>query len=168
MKRKHWRMIGALLVFALALSMGTSFAAKKKTKKGGGERLPWKSKLFLDTKPFQTEFGSVKAMKDYMEQNHKSKIGPLGPRTMYEIHFMAFFKKTQPSQIYVLIFDVSKGKDFVQRFDFSGVPNSIDRFSSEVKLDKNLVKKGTSYVFELKAKTAKGASLLASARFQVF
>ncbi|MCA9522253.1 MAG: hypothetical protein KC609_14835 [Myxococcales bacterium] len=168
MRFRYWRMIGALLALALIAGAGSSFAARKKKDKKGTTRLPWKSKLFLDTKPFQTDFGSVKDLKEYMEKNHKAKIGPLGPRLMYEIHFMAFFKKTQPAQIYVLIFDVSKGKDFVQRFDFSGVPQSIDRFSSAVKLDKNLVKKKTNYLFELKAKTAKGAVLLASSRFQVF
>ena len=109
MRFRYWRMIGALLALALIAGEGSSFAARKKKDKKGTTRLPWKSKLFLDTKPFQTDFGSVKDLKEYMEKNHKAKIGPLGPRLMYEIHFMAFFKKTQPAQIYVLIFLLNAG-----------------------------------------------------------
>lgn len=155
-----------LAAFLIVLFLAPApLSAKPRTKP---LRIPWKSRIFLDKHAFQQNFGSVNQLKTYM-LTHDKKVFGHAKAGKYTIHFMAFFKKVQPSHIYILIWDVSKrgARDFVQRYDFRGVPERIDRFASAFTIAGALVQPKKKYLFELKAKSAKGAVLLTKTEFQV-
>ena len=159
------RIIAIFLSLALLVTLTTSVDGRSRRKKP--QRIPWKSRIFLDNTAFQQDFGSITDLKAYMTKHDRKVLGP-AKGGKYTIHFMAFFKKLSSDHIYILIWDASKSeRESIQRYDFRGISNAIDRLASAFKISTSLVTAGKRYQFELKAKSGKGAVLLAKTEFQV-
>jgi len=133
----------SVFIFCGSFFLQRSFAAEKLN--------PYLvKKVFLDNKPFQTNFSSPKELIDYLKQNSTS-VFKMGLDNKWEIHFLSFFQPVEDPEVYVLVFDITtKGKkEFIQRYNFTGEKGQTT-LTAQLTLDSALFCPDHKYLLDLK------------------